>query len=399
MLRITSMAALAAAFCLAPSAQAQCINVDIGDPLSIGGVPANTYAGGLQAGEWNVSTSATAPFYQVLGLLDCSGAATAVDLNQTQVVATNGLNDFGFDNFGTAGDDQALYDDLQDIGNTGAISEFTFSNLDGGNYDVAVHSWAPDNSTFVSAVTPTGRSTTQLMGAWPGAPTEGTTYAAYCIGNVAAGGSISVQVETIAGFASVNGLQIAPAAAACPGAGFPEGCNGDGGDGMGCTDCPCGNNAMPGTVGGCLNSAGTSSRLLGTGTPTATGSNTTPPLRFECSGVAPSNSAQLTSGNAAAPANAANPCFGLNSGITSVSLDGLRCAVQGVLRHGVRPSDANGDVGVTTNGWGGANNFFNYDTFTAGQTKFFQVIHRDDAGAVCLTSQNTTQYVEITFQP
>ena len=180
---------------------------------------------------------------------------------------------------------------------------------------------------------------------------------------------------------------------------YPEGCNGDGGDGMGCSDCPCGNNSPSGTIGGCINSASTSSRLLATGVGSATGSNVMPPLRFECSGVAPSNSCQLTSGNAAAPANAANPCFGLNSGITSVSLDGLRCAVQGVLRHGVRPSDANGDVGVTTNGWGGSNNFFNYSTFTAGQTKFFQVIHRDDAAAVCGTGQNTTQYVEVTFTP
>ena len=179
---------------------------------------------------------------------------------------------------------------------------------------------------------------------------------------------------------------------------FSEGCNGDGGNGIGCTDCPCGNNSPSGTIGGCVNSAGTSSRLLPSGMPVATGSNTMPPLRFECSGVAPSNSAQLTSGNAAAPANAANPCFGLNSGITSVSLDGLRCAVQGVLRHGVRPSDVNGDVGVTTNGWGGSNNLFNFDAFTVGQTKYFQVVHRDDAAQVCGTGQNTTQYVEVTFQ-
>jgi hypothetical protein len=399
MVRIhASLTALAVVLCFTPGAEAQCINVDVGDPLSVGGVPAPTYAGGLSAGTWNPSTSATTPSYEVLGLLDCSGAATAANLSQFQVVVTNGLDDFGFDNPGTTGDDQALYDDLQDVGNVGAITEFTFSGLADGSYDVAIHAWAPDNSTFVSAVTPTGRMTQQLQGAWSGSPTAGVNYASYCL--AVSGGTLSFQVECITGFASVNGIQIAPAAASCGGGGgFPEGCNGDGGNQLGCTDCPCGNNAPMGTIGGCLNSAGTSSRLHGSGTPTATGSNTTPPLRFECSGVSPSNSAQLTSGNAAAPANAANPCFGLNSGINSVSLDGLRCAVQSVLRHGVRPSDANGDVGITTNGWGGNNNFFNYTAFAAGVTKFFQVIHRDDAAAVCLTGQNTTQYVEVTFQP
>ena len=48
---------------------------------------------------------------------------------------------------------------------------------------------------------------------------------------------------------------------------FPDQCNGDGGDQMGCTDCPCTNNAPQGTIGGCLNSAGTASRLIGTGDP------------------------------------------------------------------------------------------------------------------------------------
>ena len=81
----------------------------------------------------------------------------------------------------------------------------------------------------------------------------------------------------------------------------------------------------------------------------------------------------------------------------STSLDGLRCAVQGVLRHGVRPSDANGNVGVTTNGWGCTNNLFGYDAFMVGDTKYFQIIHRDDSAQVCLTGQNTTQYVEVIF--
>jgi hypothetical protein len=122
-------------------------------------------------------------------------------------------------------------------------------------------------------------------------------------------------------------------------------------------------------------------------------------LRFEASGVSPSSSCVLTSGDALAPANAANPCFGLGSGIQSLSLDGLRCAVQGVLRHGIRQSDLAGDVGVTTNGWGDPNGFFQFDAFMAGDTKHFQIIHRDDAAQVCQTGQNTSQAVTLTFNP
>jgi hypothetical protein len=164
---------------------------------------------------------------------------------------------------------------------------------------------------------------------------------------------------------------------------------------MGCTDCPCANNATAGTIGGCLNSAATATRLHVSGTTSIAAAD----LRIEASGAPPSNSCQLTSGNALAPGNAASPCFGLNTGITSVSLDGLRCVVQGVLRHGVRPSDANGDVGVTTNGWGTPNGFFNFAAFLDGQTKHFQIIHRDDAAAVCMTGQNTSQAQSITFTP
>ncbi len=38
---------------------------------------------------------------------------------------------------------------------------------------------------------------------------------------------------------------------------FPVSCTGDGGDQMGCTDCPCNNNTPPGSIGGCRNSSGT----------------------------------------------------------------------------------------------------------------------------------------------
>lgn len=172
-------------------------------------------------------------------------------------------------------------------------------------------------------------------------------------------------------------------------------CNGDGGDQLGCSDCPCNNNSPAGTIGGCLNSAGTSPRLLASGSPSIVAAD----LRFEASGISPASSCILTSGIALAPTNMTNPCFGLDSGVQSVSLDGLRCVVQDVLRHGVRPSDANGDVGVTTNGWGIPNVFFNFEMFSSGATRHFQLIHRDDDRAACMTGQNSSQAVSVTFTP
>lgn len=174
-----------------------------------------------------------------------------------------------------------------------------------------------------------------------------------------------------------------------------DACSGDGGDQLGCSDCPCMNEAPAGTVGGCLNSAGTSTRLLASGSASIGAAD----LRFEAQGAPPTSTAVLTSGNSLAPANMTNPCFGLDSGIQAMQLDGLRCVVQGVLRHGVRPSDSAGDIGVTTNGWGSPNGFFNFSAFVAGSTKHFQLIYRDDELAVCMRGQNTSQAVTVVFVP
>ncbi|MEM7518459.1 MAG: hypothetical protein AAF368_16240, partial [Planctomycetota bacterium] len=176
-------------------------------------------------------------------------------------------------------------------------------------------------------------------------------------------------------------------------------CFGDGGDQLGCTDCPCGNNAPPGTVGGCLNPAGTSASLLPSGSPNVTADT----LRFDMSGGEPSSFGILSSGNSLAPAGAANPCFGLNSGIVSPTLDGLRCAVQGVQRHGTRAIDANGDVGMTTSGWGPPSGppggLISQGGFVAGQTRHYQVIYRVLPSEGCLTGQNTSQAVTVVFEP
>ncbi|MEM7516817.1 MAG: hypothetical protein AAF368_07820, partial [Planctomycetota bacterium] len=180
---------------------------------------------------------------------------------------------------------------------------------------------------------------------------------------------------------------------------FPDVCNGDGGDQMGCTDCPCDNNADQGTIGGCLNSAGRSARLLPSGDPSASADS----LRFEMTGAAPSTYAILAVSDSLATTNPANPCFGLGSGVDSALLDGIRCVVGGVSRQGTRMTDANGDVGLTSDGWGSPNlptgGLVAQGGFTAGQVQYYQVIYRDDADLGCQTGFNTTQAVAVTIQP
>lgn len=180
---------------------------------------------------------------------------------------------------------------------------------------------------------------------------------------------------------------------------FTNLCNGDGGNGAGCTDCPCGNNMTPGTIGGCRNSALQSARLDGSGTPSVSGDT----MRFELSGAPPTSFCILTSGDSVAPGGMANPCFGFNTGVQSMSFDGLRCAIGNTLRHGGRSADGNGDIGVTNNGWGGVSGppigLIAQGGFTAGQTRHYQVINRDSPLSSCMRGLNTSQAVSVTFEP
>lgn len=190
-----------------------------------------------------------------------------------------------------------------------------------------------------------------------------------------------------------------------PGAVGTSLCNGDGGDQMGCTNCPCGNNSAVGTVGGCLNGAGTGARLAATGDPSVSlPSGSTSDLRFALSGAPGLAFCILNSGDGVAPGGMANPCFGLGSGVQSIQFDGLRCAITNTRRHGGRSADANGDVGATNNPWGGEGGppvglAVAGGGFASGQTRYFQVINRDDPLLSCMRGLNTSQAIEITFAP
>ncbi len=171
-------------------------------------------------------------------------------------------------------------------------------------------------------------------------------------------------------------------------------CVGTGGGVSGCTPCPCGNNAFPGSEGGCLNSNFRSGEILATGT--ASVSNDT--MHFDAKGLTSNSFAVLVSGDNQLPAM--GPCPP-GSGVQSATLDGLRCTGGGLLRHGSRASDAMGMIGMTTNGWGPPNapvgGIIAASGFVSGQTRHFQIFYRETATAGCMTGQNTSNAVTITF--
>jgi len=174
---------------------------------------------------------------------------------------------------------------------------------------------------------------------------------------------------------------------------------------MGCTNCPCGNNSPAGTVGGCINSVGQSLRLIGSGDPSISlPPDITTDLRFGLTGAPIGAFCILTSGNGVAPGGMANPCFGQGSGVQAVQFDGLRCAIFNTRRHGGRAADSNGNVGDMGAPWGGeggpAVGIPNAGvSFIVGQTRYFQVISRDDPLLGCMRGLNTTQAVKVTFTP
>jgi len=172
-------------------------------------------------------------------------------------------------------------------------------------------------------------------------------------------------------------------------------CNG-GGDGLGCTACPCGNDPASETIGGCLNSAVQSARLLPRGIPSASADT----MSFHLKGAVPGVTAILASATNLLPQSGACPA---GSGITSAAFDGLRCIGGALRRHGGQVVDGNGRVGITNSGWGAdgttAPGLITTSGFSVGQARNFQVIYRDQTLAGCVAGLNTSQAISVTIQP
>jgi len=185
---------------------------------------------------------------------------------------------------------------------------------------------------------------------------------------------------------------------------FADLCNGDGGSGTGCTVCPCGNDAPPGTEGGCINDWGRSARLLPLGSTSITlPQESSADLTFYVRDATPFTARLLISGDALAPDNPANPCHGLGSGVRSSVFNGLRCAVRNTRRHGLRAPPVSGQGGLPQ-AWGGrypplAGLAHHRMGMSPGQVRYFQVIYRDNPFGPCMNGINTTQAVRVRFVP
>lgn len=332
---------------------------------------------------------------------------------------TDGLDAMGFCDYGAFGDEQN-YNDIwftytPDVGGCTYISTF---NLAGYDTRITVYDSVscPDIPANIIACVDDEEG-----------PTAPAPFEAGLDVNLQAGVTYTIRLGTFeAGtMASTGTLRIAAGPGAMnttgpnPGApgcvDFPSWCNGDGGDGMGCTDCPCGNNMAPGNVGGCLHSAsamngGLGSRLLAEGDPSVSlPSGSTTDLKLSMENMPPTSTCVMFSGSGIAPQNMANPCFGRGVAVdlmASGAKDGLRCAVGGLIRHGNRQSDASGDIkddSGPSRTWGGVAGpsvgLAAQAGFAAGQTRYFQGTHRDLPGAQCMTALNTSQAVEVTFTP
>ncbi|MDP6539235.1 MAG: hypothetical protein QF903_03120 [Planctomycetota bacterium] len=358
MKRHVSLFSSAAFLLLAGSVSAQNFNIDVGDTFSIGHPSANYGAGAGQAGFWNPVDGG--PPYQFT-LLDLNQQATTVT---TDCQGNGGGGDFYSDNGATTGDDEALLDDLQDIGGVGGVYTWTFGNLADGFYDIYTYAWAPDNPSYITNITGGDLGDMQPVGgtAWTGTHTQGGTYARHCV--TVSGGSL-VQIEIAnsgSGFGSLNGFQIVERLNACPGAE----------PGMGFCDCTNSTSAC-GTTGGagngCANGSNPAGAHLGASGVADTAADT---VVLEGSGLVPGQPGLYFQGN-----NAINGGNGVTFG------DGLRCAGQGVQRLQVRAADATGNSATNTSiSVGGG--------VSPGDTKHYQLWYRDPAGSPCGTTFNLT---------
>ncbi len=196
----TSLALLA----LALPAAAQDFNCDVG--LSFG-TPSNAYGGAAsQPGFWN-PIDMTGPVMTPVFVSDLAGNLTTATIEFNK----DGNGEFMFDNALTTGDDQALMDDMCDVGGTAvAVVKYTFRGLQNGSYDVRTYAWAPDDPVnFITDIEVIGGAAgLQNCGGadWTGAHVLGETYVMDTIS--VTNGEIRIRATFVSGAATVNGFQI-----------------------------------------------------------------------------------------------------------------------------------------------------------------------------------------------
>lgn len=175
-------------------------------------------------------------------------------------------------------------------------------------------------------------------------------------------------------------------------------CIGNGGETPGCTPCPCFNNDFgPDARGGCMNSIGRGAELFASGDSSVSNDG----LRVAMIDLPPGTFALLASANNRLPG--AGPCPP-GSGSMTLEFDGLRCVGGSFLRHGVRVSDQEGQIGLATQGWGAQGGtpggLALQAGFLPGTTRQFQAFFRDNPNtSPCGNAQNTSNGLSVTYRP
>ena len=332
-------------------AAAQNFNIDFADNVTLG-TPSSTYgAASGQAGFWNDCIGN-------MPLADISGAATGVS------IALVGVDiPYGFDELCTAGDDQALMDDI--MYTTATTGYFSITGLSDGSYQIYTYAMAPDSNAFLTDVTVIGSPDgTQAVG---GDFCLGFVHlATHAIHNVdVVGGNAQIDVAVNLSFTSLNGMQIIQTAGGSAGTAY---CFGDPGS------CPCNNNGSADS--GCANGSGAGGVLGSSGSNSIASDD----LVLSGSGLIANQPGLYFQGN-----NAINAGSGIQFG------DGLRCAGGGVIRLQVRFAGGAGASSTTANlvVTGGV---------VPGDTKRYQLWYRDPGSSPCGALFNLTNGIERTFQ-
>jgi len=183
------------------AASAQSFNLDIGRDDVLFLVADSSYgAGASQPGHWN----AVIPQLFTMTLDDLSGAATSVQ------VTSDTSNDIGMFPFSLTGEDSKLLEDAQWVPTnfpptTIVESDWDFTGLANGSYEVYTYAWSADPSVL-SDVT-IGADTQTVGGSWPGAQTLGITYAKHDVDVTDGTLTITVAGQSM-GSARVNGIQL-----------------------------------------------------------------------------------------------------------------------------------------------------------------------------------------------
>lgn len=154
------------------------------------------------------------------------------------------------------------------------------------------------------------------------------------------------------------------------------------GDGSG-TNCPCNNNSAAGHPGGCSHSAGNGAVLTAGGDPSVSLET----MQLTLTSAVPNTFGLLVSGQNTLPQMGG--CLGCGLPV----FDGLRCAGGSFLRHGIRVTDAFGNVTSPWSSLAGSNGF------QIGQVRYFFAFYRTSPSSGCGTGQNSSNGVRVEFLP